>query len=260
MPVIEAYGMRGNVIRSGDGPTAAANLVFVHGAGGDCSVWYAQQEYFSRLHRVYVLELPGHGTLKGEGADKITSYTLWVAGVLSELHVDLPYLIGHSMGGAIAMELALGFHLNLAGLVLTATGARLKVDPQLLKGIREDFERTVGLIGHHVFGPDTPENVIEEWVDRMRLNAPELLYGDFLACDRFDRMASVHEISVPILAICGSQDTFTPAKYSQYLADQVTGARLEVIDGAGHMVMLERPLEYNQRLEGFFQATGATNA
>jgi len=70
----------------------------------------------------------------------------------------------------------------------------------------------------------------------------------------------VHEISVPSLVICGSEDVLTPLKYSRYLAERINGARLEVIDRAGHMVMLERPLEFNQRLESFFQATGATNA
>lgn len=260
MPFIEAYGMRGNVLISGEGQEGASSLVFIHGAGGNCSVWYPQQEYFGANHRVYVVELPGHGAVKGEGADKIASYTLWVAGLLFQLQVDAPYLIGHSMGGAIAMELALGFHLDLAGLVLAATGARLKVDPRILNGIRDDFEKTVGAIGHYAFGPDTAESVIREGVEMMGLNAPELLYGDFLACDRFDRMASVHEISAPTLVICGGQDVLTPAKYSRYLADRIAGARLEVIDRAGHMVMLERPTEFNQRLEGFFKAAGARHA
>ena len=78
-----------------------------------------------------------------------------------------------------------------------------------------------------------------------------VLYGDFLACDSFDVMESVKKIQVPTLLICGSADRMTPPNRSEYLRDQIEGAQLHIIEGAGHMVMIERPDEVAGLLTGF---------
>ena len=68
------------------------------------------------------------------------------------------------------------------------------------------------------------------------------------------------EINTPSLIICGDQDALTPIKYSRYLAERISGSRLEVIEGAGHMVMLERPKQFNKKVEGFVRSVGAADA
>jgi pimeloyl-ACP methyl ester carboxylesterase len=94
----------------------------------------------------------------------------------------------------------------------------------------------------------------------MLKTSPDVLHGDFSACDRFDIMKEVAGINTPVLIICGDQDALTPVKYSRYLAERIAGSRLEVIEGAGHMVMLERPEQFNKKVEAFVRSIGAADA
>jgi pimeloyl-ACP methyl ester carboxylesterase len=71
------------------------------------------------------------------------------------------------------------------------------------------------------------------------------------ACDDFDVMERVKKISIPTLLICGREDRMTPPNRSEYLRDQIEGAQLHLVDGAGHMVMLERPDEVAGLLGNF---------
>ena len=78
-----------------------------------------------------------------------------------------------------------------------------------------------------------------------------ILYGDLLACNELDLTLEADKISVPALIICGAADKMTPPDLSRALAANIKGASLEVIAGAGHMVMLERPVEFNNSLDKF---------
>jgi pimeloyl-ACP methyl ester carboxylesterase len=107
---------------------------------------------------------------------------------------------------------------------------------------------------------DVPEEMRQSVVAQMMKNTPDVLLGDFSACDRFDMMEEVGAITVPTLVICGDQDALAPVKYSRYLADTIAGSRLEIVEGAGHLVMVERPQAFNERLEAFFRSVGTGDA
>jgi len=261
MPIIDAYGMRGNVvIGTGEQTEAKDSLVFIHGAGGSATSWQAQLDYFNRSFNCLVMELPGHGAAQGPGAREIKSYALWIRGALDELRVANPFIIGHSMGGGIAMDLAMRFPALPKGLVLASTGARLRVQPGILEEIKNAFPQAVERICEFSLATDVPEELRQSNIDQMMKNSPDVLHGDFLACDRFDVMEEVEMITVPTLVICGDQDVLTPVKYARYLADRIAGSRLEVIGGAGHKVMAECPEQFNKRLEAFFLSGGTADA
>jgi pimeloyl-ACP methyl ester carboxylesterase len=261
MPIIDAYGMRGNVVfgkeERGEGKDS---LVFIHGAGGNWSSWYRQRDFFSRDFNCFIMELPRHGAAQSQGAQEIKSYALWIRGALDELELSNPFVIGHSMGGAVTMDLALRFPALTKGLVLVSTGARLRVLPRILDEIKEDFSRTVEFICELSFAKDVPEEMLDVAIAEMQKNSPDILYGDFSACERFDIMEEVQGIKNPTLVICGDQDSLTPVTYSRYLAEHIAGSRLEVIEGAGHMVMLERPEQFNKTVEAFLRSVGASDA
>ncbi|MBN1254185.1 MAG: alpha/beta hydrolase [Deltaproteobacteria bacterium] len=261
MPVIDVYGMRGNVVIDRDERAEGQDsLVFIHGAGGSVSSWQAQLDYFNRSFNCLVMELPGHGAAQGPGAQEIKSYALWIRGALDELGVASPFIIGHSMGGAITMDLALRFPALPKGLVLAGTGARLRVDPGILEGIKSDFSQTVERICGFSFAKDVPKEMLEVATAEMMKNSPDVLFGDFLACDRFDAMQEIEAITVPTLVICGDQDTLTPIKYARYLADRIAGSRLDIIEGAGHEVMVECPEQFNKKAETFLRSVEGADA
>jgi pimeloyl-ACP methyl ester carboxylesterase len=80
---------------------------------------------------------------------------------------------------------------------------------------------------------------------------PKVELNDLLSCDTFDVMEQVHKIQLPTAIICGKEDTMTPVKYSDFLAQQIKGACQEVIPGANHFVQLEKYHEVNAKIEEF---------
>ena len=170
---------------------------------------------------------------------------------MTALALESPTVVGHSMGGAIALDLALRYGDRLGGLVLVGTGARLRVMPSLLEGLRGEFESTVDLLCRYLYGPLASEEMVRLGREEMLAIGPEVLLGDYLACDRFDVTSRLDEVRLPTLVICGEEDQLTPLNYSQFLVDHIQGARLVTIPEAGHMVMLEKPRETTDAMAGF---------
>ena len=226
------------------------SLLFIHGAGGNHRFWAHQLRALKGIN-AYALDLPGHGRSEGEGFKTIAAYRDFVSSFLEALALERAILVGHSMGGAIALDFALHHPNRTQGLILVGTGARLRVLPAILSGILADFDAAVDLICEWAYAPDAPEELVRQGRRQMKETPPEVLYGDFAACDAFDVMADLERISCPTLVICGTQDRLTPPKYSTYLRDHIPGAELVLVEGVGHMVMLERPEEVSQAMQGF---------
>jgi pimeloyl-ACP methyl ester carboxylesterase len=159
--------------------------------------------------------------------------------------------MGHSMGGAIAQVVALNSPDRVDGLVLLGTGAKLGVAPQLLQGLEEDFEGAVDLIAEWAWGPSADPELVGAGRRVMLETGPETLLKDFLACDRFDIRDRVQEIAVPAAVLTGSEDLMTPARFGKWLADRIPDARFHLVEGAGHMLMLEQPREVARVIRDF---------
>jgi pimeloyl-ACP methyl ester carboxylesterase len=155
------------------------------------------------------------------------------------------------MGGAIAQKLALEAAERVSALVLIGTGARLRVAPAILHGIRDDFDQAVELITDYAWSPDAELSLTKLGLRDLRQTGAKVLLGDFLACDRFDVMDHLAEIKAPALVVGGTADRLTPIKYARYLGSRIPDARLVTVEGAGHMVMLERPQKVAGVVRGF---------
>jgi pimeloyl-ACP methyl ester carboxylesterase len=226
--------------------------VFIHGAGGTHQHWLYQVRDLPDAPS-YAVDLPGHGRSEGPGRDSVAAYGDWLVAFLDSAGVDKAVLVGHSMGGAIAQDVALRYPARVAGLGLIATGARLRVAPAILDGLRQEPKATVQLISDSVYGPETPVEVARQGRRQMEAIAPEVYIGDFVACNTFDEMTRLGEIAVSTFVLCGTQDLMTPSKYSLYLRDHIQGASLHLVEGAGHMVMIERPEAVVQALIEFLE-------
>ena len=95
-----------------------ANLVMVHGAGGNAMIWQNQIRFLDKDLNVLALDLPGHGKSKGEGYNSIQEYAQWLGDILRNIFDEPIFLMGHSMGGAIVQEAAFTYPDILKGIIL----------------------------------------------------------------------------------------------------------------------------------------------
>ncbi|MBF0551041.1 MAG: alpha/beta hydrolase [Deltaproteobacteria bacterium] len=215
------------------------SIIFVHGAGGGLAGWQAYLNPLDDRLNTLAVDLPGHGQSPGPGRQTIGDYVQWLDELIQALDLPEVCLAGHSMGGAIAMRYAQTFPQKVTGLVLVGTGARLRVTSRILGGIRAEFEKTVDFILRSCFAAE-PAPAIRRETKRLMLQAgPEVIWGDFYACDQFDMTSDLISIQVPCLILCGQKDVLTPPKYSEYLHQHIIGSRLAVIPQAGHLLMVE---------------------
>lgn len=226
-------------------------VIFIHGAGGSQFTWSCQKTFFERRSNPIILELPGHGGSGGEGEEEIGRYADHVRSFMKNLGLQKAFLVGHSMGGAIVQTLALTNPEMIKGIVLVGTGAKLKVLPVILEGIKNNFDETAQKIIRFAYSRKASVELIERGIESLKECRPKVLYGDFMACDRFDIMNEVGKIDLPTLILYGDEDELTPVKYSQFLHRRITGSKLESLPGSGHMVMMESPEVFNQKILEF---------
>jgi pimeloyl-ACP methyl ester carboxylesterase len=236
--------------QEGDGETPP--VVLIHGAGGTHLHWPAQIRRLPGF-RIYALDLPGHGQSEGRGHQTIEAYCQSIIQWLESIDIFRAVFVGHSMGGAIALTLALKHPERVIALGLVGTGARLRVAPVILENAANPttFPVAVKAIIERAFTSESDPRLVELAAQRMQTTRPAVLHGDFVACNAFDMMENVRKIRVPSLVICGQDDQLTPVRYAQYLADQIPRAELNLIPNAGHMVMLEQPQATAEALSNF---------
>jgi pimeloyl-ACP methyl ester carboxylesterase len=219
---------------------APHDAVFIHGAGGNSLLWRRTLQGLSGQGRAMAVDLPGHPV--GEISCKtVVDYSEAVHEFLLECHLRNPVVVGHSMGGAIVLSLALTHPEELGGLILVDTGAKLGVAPEILEGLRVQPMRAI-------------EQIITPWsFDSIDLslgrearaalsvsNLPVFL-NDYLACRGFDVREDLPTISTKTLIVCGDKDRMTPPKWSHYLHAKISGSELRFVKDSGHMLPLEKP-------------------
>ncbi len=225
-------------------------LVLIHGAGGNLYHW---PPGLRRLpgHDVYALDLPGHGKSEGPGRESIDGYVQVVHDWAQALNLPPFVIIGHSMGGAIAQTFALRYPDMLKGMVLVATGARLRVHPDILNGIRADMNGVGEMLVEWAYGQKATPEQKRQFLKQFNSVNPDVMYGDWAACNVFDVREQLSRINIPTLVISGSMDVMTPEKYGRYMAEQLPNADFALIEGGGHMLMQEQPQMLINAILGF---------
>ena len=232
--------------------TARPPIVLIHGAGGTHLFWPPAIRRLSG-YQVYALDLPGHGKSYGRGFQSISAYGAAVLKWMAAIGIYRAVFIGHSMGSAISLSLALDHHEQVSALALFGGGARLQVSQILLDSTSNPttFNNAVEKIAQWSFSPNSSQRLKELAAKRMSETRPSVLHGDFLACNEFNESGRIANISQPTLVLCGLEDKMTPPHYSKLLANNIPNAHLEIVPDAGHMVMLEQPQLATTAIEEF---------
>jgi len=233
------------------GENLKPTLLFIHGVGVNHKLWIYELDSFDNAIAV---DLTGHDV--GAGRNTIDEYVEEVKRFCDENSLRNIVMIGHSMGGGIAQKFAIDYQEYLKAIVLVGTGAKLRVAPEILAAAKKNHGQAIELIIELSFSDKASSEIRKTAAKEMMKIRPEVICGDLEACDKFDVMSRLREIRLPTLIICGLEDQLTPVKYSEYLKDNIPNSRLEIVADAGHMVMRERPAEFNEKLIKFIKELG----
>lgn len=230
--------------------------LLLHGAGLDDRFWLPVQSCLTSPG--VALCLPGRGGERGRvlGA-ALRSVASMAAFVAAEVRAapGPVVLVGHSLGGAVALEAALmaerdpALRARIAGLVLISTGGRLRVRPEILAMAAEaEAGGTAMEVSGWALPEDTPADRRALIAEIERSVPPGTARADWDAADNFDRLADLGRIGqgrvgqrLAVRVLVGAEDRMTPPKYAAFLAAQIPGAALEVLPGRGHMLPIEAP-------------------
>jgi len=228
------------------------SIIFIHGSGGNAGVWYKVMDGLAEEYTSLAIDLPGHSGSQGEGMKSVQGYRDFLKDFLDALGLESDVLGGHSMGGAIVQDFSIRYPQMVKALLLIGTGARLRVLPEALelnrKMARGEIPPKFDPWG---FAEKASPEIIAEGEREWAKTGSKVRYYDFLACDQFDIMGEMEKIRPPTLIVCGREDRLTPPKYSEFLNKKIAGSRMEIIEDAGHMVMLEASQALCMAILGF---------
>ena len=228
-------------------------ILLLHGAGGRHQDWPVEMRR-SKSHLVITPDLPGHKRSALPGRDSAEGYADFVEALVTEMGWNRVIVVGHSMGGAIAQMVGLRQPKWLSGLILVGTGASMPVAPNILDNARNNMPVVADFVTKYAWGRNT-EGLLRGMGRKLLLdNDPDVFYGDYKACHDFDTRDRLGEISAPTLIISSKKDKFMPLKKSEFLHAQIPNSQLEVLEAAGHMMMLEQPNEVARLVDNFVKA------
>ncbi|KIZ18058.1 alpha/beta fold hydrolase [Streptomyces natalensis] len=231
----------------GTGPA----LLFLHGWGTSGRTWGAQQAGFVTNHRVVTVDWRGCGrSARPARGNTIAGVVSDLVALIGALRLDRPVVIGSSVGGAFATELAVR-HPELIGGVVSVDGPAYwpSSGPQaeLLDDLRRDRAGTVAGWVPGWYAPGTASALID-WTVRQILDSGVYIDDHQAAAPDYDPRPTLPGLRVPIHYIHGELDVPIPLEVARTCAALTPGAEVTVIAGSGHMPHQERPTEFNTAL------------
>lgn len=241
------------------------SVLLIHGLGSSAEDWEPQVRTFSEQYRVLCPDLPGHGRrVDDPGPYTIPRMAIDVAELLRDQDAGPAHVVGVSLGGAVALQLALDAPERVRGLVVVNCAAdfiprtlseRLKLLERRMT-VRYLGLRIVGIIlARRLFPDQRHAELRKQLVERFARNNKRINLACIRAMTTWSVEAQLSRIEMPTLVVCSEHD-YTPMRRKQILVDRMPNARLVVIPGARHGVPLERPEEFNRIVLGFLEEYG----
>jgi 3-oxoadipate enol-lactonase len=248
------------------GNPARPTLVFLHGIGGAARAWRGQLEAFGHRYHAVAWDMPGYGQSKPLAAVSIATLADALQDFLTQIRANKPILIGHSIGGMIVQQWLTVHPRDAAAVVLAQTSPAFgKADGDWQTSFIEArlgpldrgasmAELAPALVNELVGDDPDPDGL--ELARSCMAGVPEASYrASMLALLGFDQRHALKDIKVPALVLSGSKDKNAPAPMMAKMASYIAGASYVELEGAGHLVNLERPGAFNAALDGFLNVT-----
>ena len=219
--------------------------------------WVRQLEVLPERMRVIAVDLPGHGESSSPPGSSIDDYAAAVADFASTLGCGPIVVVGHSMGGSIAIALAARQPALVRGLVLIASCVKLplvdSVGERLVTFLPGPVRRLLffSMAKKVLFAPNATADAIASGMQDLRACRRETILADVRAARAMDLTAQAAALDVPTLVLAGSRDRLTTPTLAAELSALIRSARLRIADGAGHMLPLEAAEWVNREIVAF---------
>jgi 3-oxoadipate enol-lactonase len=247
------------------GDPASPALVFLHGIGGAARAWRGQLAFFGDRYRTLAWDMPGYGGSAPLPAVSIETLADALRDFLQQTDAIRPILVGHSIGGMIVQQLMANNPRLASAIVLAQTSPAFgKADGDWQKSF---INARLGPLDRGATMAALAPTLVEELVgdapdpDGLELAracmaaVPEATYrATMRALLGFDQRHALNNIAVPTLVLSGSQDNNAPAAMMAKMASYIPSATYVDIEGAGHLLNLERPAAFNAALDQFLGA------
>jgi len=270
------------------GPETQRGVVFIHGSCLRTDAWHYQLPGLGD-HRLVFYDLRGHGVSQPKGDSDYTLRTL--AGdlerVMDDARLDEVVLVGHSVGGMIALDLCrsrmelLGSRVKGAVLLNTThrPGAETLIGGAAVAQVERVLRKPLDLVGARAayidrlrkiikpsdsvfmavsvaaFGPHASAKQIDFVYDMLADTPADVIFDLIRSYRDNDVTEHLATIDIPVLVVTGTNDRIPIPKASEHIAANLPQGRLHSLKGCGHMSMLERHRELNKLLAGFFDET-----
>ena len=252
---LELAGRSIRFLRAGD--SKRIPLLFLHGFGGDLNNWMFNQPPLAESVTTYAFDLPGHGESSKEiEAGDIDSMVATVVSFLSTVDIPHAHIIGHSMGGGIALRLSLNHPDLVASLtMISSTGLGRDINSNYIegfisanrrkemKGVLTQLFSSDELVSRDMVNDVLKYKRLDGTTDALRRIADEVFPGGYQSLSMKDHLS---ELSMPVQCVWGTEDNIVPISHTEGLPSNITIHR---VIGAGHMVHMEKAGEVNRLIE-----------
>jgi len=227
-------------------------VILLHGAGSNHLCWPAEIRRLPDFHTI-ALDLPGHGKSSGTGFHDLQSYSQELLNLLAAAGWYRVFLVGHSMGGSIALQFALDHPEHVISLSLISTSASFSMKKEIIESFRSPKTSEIGR--QYLIDQVAPRKGQDGWFNAVKKSILDtrdsLLYADYRACINFDVRSQLKEIKTPAQIFACTNDPLVTLASSTFLSSSLQNSELITCYQNGHMVMLEEPELISKQLHAF---------
>ena len=232
-------------------------IVFLHGSGLSHIVWSLAEQFFSSKNfNVLSIDLPGHGNSEGPCLDSIEKISDWLEKVFEKLNLNNLIIISHSQGCLEALEYSLKYKDRLKKLVFVGGSYRMPVNQDLIDLASNGDSDAVKLMmkwGYEGSKKFIGGNPIERIIKSPR-DISEILAVDLIACNNYKNGSEAAKaITCPVMLVLGELDKMVNLEFGKKFANLVKNSKTHIIEGCGHMIMIEKAFEMREKVLEFLK-------
>ena len=252
---IDVNGQRIRYLKNGD--AEGVPIVFIHGYGGDLFSWMFNQGALAEKLPTYAIDMPGHGgSTKELSVGDVPSLSHSILATMNALNIEKAHLVGHSLGGAVSLNLAIGHADRVASATLVCPGG---LGPDINMDYIEGFirekrgKKLKPYLEKLVADPSMiSKDMVDEVLKYKRLDGVDVALKKIAEASfpggvqQTTLLSSLDQLSVPVQVIWGSDDQIVPSSHGQGLPASI---KVTFLENTGHLAHMERAAEVNELIE-----------